>query len=57
MDTDDGAARFFPGKRLKFDSNGRRADAELVVLQWQGGEPKPVYPASLATAPAAWPKR
>ena len=56
MDTSDGAARFFPGGKLKFDANGRRADASLVVLQWQGGEPRPVFPPSLATATAAWPK-
>ena len=57
MDKTDGAAKFFPGTRLKFEANGRRADAALVVLQWQGGEPKPVFPASLATATPAWPKR
>ena len=57
MDSSSGAARFFPGQRLKFDANGRRADASLVILQWQGGEPKPVFPPALATAVAAWPKR
>ena len=57
MDSNSGAARFFPGQRLKFDANGRRADASLVILQWQGGEPKPVFPPALATAVAAWPKR
>ena len=57
MDKSDGAAKFFPGSKLKFEANGRRADAALVVLQWQGGEPKPVFPASLATATPAWPKR
>ena len=53
----DGAARYFPGQPLKFEANGRRAGAELVILQWQNGEPKAVYPASLATSQAAWPKR
>ena len=57
MDTTAGAARYFPGKRLKFDDSGRRSDAELVVLQWQAGEPKPVFPPALATATANWPKR
>jgi branched-chain amino acid transport system substrate-binding protein len=57
MDSSDGAARFFPGQRLKFEANGRRADAALVMLQWQGGEPKPVFPPVLATATPAWPKR
>lgn len=57
MDLSDGAARFFPGQHLKFDAQGHRADAALVVLQWQGGEPKPVFPTSLATATPIWPKR
>ena len=57
VDSTEGAARFFPGGRLKFEPNGRRAGAELVILQWQNGEPKPVYPTSLATATASWPKR
>lgn len=51
------AARYFPGGKLRFEPNGRRAGAELVILQWQGGEPKPVYPTSLATSQAAWPKK
>ena len=50
-----GAAKFFPGA-MKFESNGARGGAELVILQWQNGEPKPVFPASLATAVAIWPK-
>ncbi len=60
MNTTEGAARFFPGttgQGLKFDAAGRRADASLVVLQWQNGEPKPVFPATLSTATAAWPKK
>ncbi len=60
MNSNAGAARFFPsaaGKNLKFDEAGRRSDASLVVLQWQNGEPRPVFPATLATATAAWPKR
>ena len=51
------AAKYFPGGKLKFDPNGRRAGAELVILQWQNGEPKPIYPASLATTQAAWSKK
>ena len=57
MDTTEGSARFFPGSRMKFDANGRRVGAELVILQWQGGEPRPVYPAGLATGTVNWPKR
>ena len=59
METE-GSARFFPssGKPLmKFDASGRRVGAELVILQWQGGEPRPVYPANLATSKVNWPKR
>ncbi len=59
MNSTEGAARFFPGvagKGLQFDAAGRRSDASLVVLQWQGGEPRPVFPPTLATATAAWPK-
>jgi branched-chain amino acid transport system substrate-binding protein len=57
MDGTQGAGRYFPGGKLKFDSNGRRIGAELVILQWQSGEPKPIFPPALATAQAAWPKR
>ncbi|MDE2453937.1 MAG: ABC transporter substrate-binding protein [Burkholderiales bacterium] len=56
MDSKTGAARFFPGQHLHFDAAGHREGAELVVLQWQNGEPVPVYPAALATAKAAWPR-
>ncbi len=60
MDTSEGSARYFPGttgSRMKFDPSGRRVGAELVILQWQNGEPRPVYPASLATGTVIWPKR
>ncbi len=26
----------------------------MVLVQWQGGVPRPVYPASLATAAPIW---
>ena len=57
LDESDGAARYFPGGRLKFEPNGRRAGAELVIVQWQSGEPKAIYPTSLAAAKPMWPKR
>jgi len=57
LDESDGAARYFPGGRLKFEANGRRAGAELVIVQWQSGEPKAIYPTSLAAAKPMWPKR
>ena len=56
MDTTEGAAKYFPGGRIKFDEKGRRVGAETVILQWRNGEPKPVHPASLATTTPLWPK-
>ena len=56
MDTTEGAAKYFPGGRIKFDDKGRRVGAETVILQWRNGEPKAVYPASLATTTLLWPK-
>jgi branched-chain amino acid transport system substrate-binding protein len=55
MDLTDGPADFFPGGRIRFDEQGRRIDAELLVIQWQDGEPKTVYPATAAVADPIWP--
>lgn len=55
MDLTDGPAAYFPGRRIRFDSQGRRMDAELLVVQWQDGEPKTVYPESEAAARPIWP--
>jgi len=52
-----GAAKYFPGSPLKFEANGRRSGAELVIVQWQNGEPKAIYPPSIASAAPIWPKR
>jgi branched-chain amino acid transport system substrate-binding protein len=57
MNESDGAAKYFPGSRLAFEPNGRRTGAELVIIQWQEGEPKAIFPASLAAANPLWPKR
>ena len=57
MDTTTGPARYFAGGRVKFEKNGRRAEAPVVVIQWQGGEPLTVYPLESAFAPARWSKR
>jgi branched-chain amino acid transport system substrate-binding protein len=57
MDTTEGAARFFPGGRLKFDDNGRRAGAVAVIMQWQNGEPVTVFPPQSAVAKPVWPKQ
>lgn len=56
MDITDGPARFFPGNRIRFDENGRRIDAELLVVQWQDGEPITIYPTEAAIAPPLWPR-
>jgi branched-chain amino acid transport system substrate-binding protein len=57
MDVTDGPAQFFPGGRIRFDEHGRRIDAELLVVQWQDGEPKTVYPPDAAIASPVWPTR
>jgi branched-chain amino acid transport system substrate-binding protein len=57
MDTTSGPAHYFPGGRLKFDENGRRAGAALLIVQWQNGEPKVVYPPASALAKPVWSKR
>lgn len=56
MDMTDGPARLFPGGRLKFEDNGRRVGAELVVVQWQNGVPVTVFPKETAAAEAIWGK-
>jgi branched-chain amino acid transport system substrate-binding protein len=56
MDTTEGPARYFPGRRIKFDENGRRVGADLVVVQWQDGVPVTVYPPESALAQPIWPK-
>jgi branched-chain amino acid transport system substrate-binding protein len=57
MDTTGGPAKYFPGGRLKFEDNGRRAGAGLLVVQWQNGEPVVVYPPGSAVAQPIWPKQ
>jgi branched-chain amino acid transport system substrate-binding protein len=57
MDLTDGPAVYFPGGRIRFDEFGHRIDAELLVVQWQDGEPKTVYPANVAVAQPIWPTR
>ena len=48
-----GASRFYNGK-LGWDATGRRTDNKLVVIQWQGGQPRAVFPPSHATAKVVW---
>jgi branched-chain amino acid transport system substrate-binding protein len=50
------AAVAFPGG-VKFDANGRRMGAQVVIAQWQGGRPLSVYPLDRALAKPIWPKK
>ena len=45
------------GGRIKFDDKGRRAEAGLVIIQWQNGVPVTVYPPDAAVAQPIWPKK
>jgi len=58
MNLNGGAANFFPGNgKLRFEENGRRADASLLIVQWQKGVPITVYPPKDALAGPAWPNQ
>jgi branched-chain amino acid transport system substrate-binding protein len=58
MNLTGGAASFFPGDgKLKFDDNGHREGASLLIVQWQKGVPITVYPAKDAISPPLWPKQ
>ena len=58
MNLSGGAANFFPGNgKLKFDDNGRREGASLLIVQWQKGVPITVYPPKDAISPPIWPKQ
>ena len=50
-------AQTFPGGHIKFDDNGRRVGAPLVIVQWQNGEPVTVFPPEAAFSKPAWPKQ
>lgn len=54
MDSTTGAAEYFAGP-LKWDERGRRVGAGLVIAQWQGGQPVPVFPPAIATHKPVWP--
>ena len=57
MNLTGGPANFFPGNgKLKFDDNGHRENAGLLIVQWQKGVPITVYPAKDAISPPIWPK-
>lgn len=54
MDLTTGPARYFPGGSIRFDAQGRRIGADLVLVQWQDGEPRTVYPPALAVTKVKW---
>jgi branched-chain amino acid transport system substrate-binding protein len=58
METKGGSGQFFPGGGgvMKFDDKGRRIGAEIVFVQWQGGEPFTVFPAGAAVKQPIWAK-
>lgn len=51
---DGGPSTYYPGGRIKFDDMGRRVDAGLAIVQWQGGKPVTVYPPELAVQAPIW---
>ena len=38
------------GTDVRYGPNGRRIGAEVMIIQWQSGTPKVIYPESLANA-------
>jgi branched-chain amino acid transport system substrate-binding protein len=56
MDMTTGPALYYPGHKIKFDENGLRVGASLLIYQWQNGVPVTVYPEDSAVAPLKWPK-
>lgn len=54
MNMTTGPALFFAGDRLQFTKAGRRVDAKMVMIQWQGGKPVTVFPADVAVTEAEW---
>ncbi len=57
MDITTGASDYFAGERVRFDETGKRIDAEILVIQWQGGKPYTVYPDRDAMSDLVWPSR
>lgn len=56
IDISDGPAKLFPDGHLSYDEKGRRKGAKISIVQYQNGKPVPVYPDTLATHQAIWPK-
>jgi branched-chain amino acid transport system substrate-binding protein len=56
MDLTTGPADLFPDGRVSYDEKGRRKGAKICIVQYRNGIPVPVYPDSIATGEAFWPK-
>jgi branched-chain amino acid transport system substrate-binding protein len=56
MDITTGPADLFPDGRISYDEKGRRKGAKICIVQYRNGVPVPVYPDSIATGEAFWPK-
>jgi len=56
MDITNGPADLFPDGRVSYDEKGRRKGAKICIVQYRSGVPVPVYPDSIATGEAFWPK-
>lgn len=56
LDLTSGAAASAFAGGVKFEPNGRRARAVVLIVQWQNGVPVTVYPPSVAVANPKWPK-
>jgi branched-chain amino acid transport system substrate-binding protein len=56
MDLTTGPADLFPDGRISYDEKGRRKGAKVCIVQYRNGVPVPVFPESIATSPAFWPK-
>jgi len=56
IDITDGPAKLFPDGRLSYDEKGRRKGAKICIVQYRDGRPVPVFPDSIATSQAQWPK-
>lgn len=50
FDGSEGLNKFYAGGEVKFDKNGRRVGASIVILQWQNGVAHSVYPLENAEA-------
>jgi branched-chain amino acid transport system substrate-binding protein len=50
-----GPADAWPSQRMRFDKTGRAMDRQAVLVQWQDGKTKTVFPPDLAEAETIWP--